>query len=132
MKNAFDLLIEGLVRDYSMSSLPNKQHEDEVYCFQFESGISIKVYQDKFRWIYFVAELGALKKVTSEILIDLLSLNGFSFRKPFFTLGLGKDGVGVLHARVPLIEVNNVEMRRVFEDLLSVGSNIKKTYSFVQ
>ncbi|KPB94078.1 hypothetical protein ALQ72_03526 [Pseudomonas syringae pv. maculicola] len=47
MKNAFDLLVEGLAKDYNMPPLPDKKHIDEVYCFEFQSGMNVKVYQGK-------------------------------------------------------------------------------------
>ncbi|KPY22931.1 ShcF [Pseudomonas coronafaciens pv. porri] len=36
---------------------------------------------------------------------------------------------GVLHTRIPLIEMNNVEMRKVFEDLLEVAVGIRKKFN---
>ena len=126
----FDLLIDDLAREFGMPRLPIKQHKNEIYCFQFQSRISIKVYQDDSGWVYFLAEIGAMRTANEDTLRSLLTLNGFSFRKPFLTLGLSDEGVGVLHARTPLVEMNNGEMRRVFEDLLSVASTIRKTFDF--
>lgn len=126
----FDLFIDDLAREFGIPRLAIKQHKNEIYCFQFQNGISIKVYQDDSGWVYFLAEIGAMRAANKETLSSLLTLNGFSFRKPFLTLGLSDEGVGVLHARTPLMEMNNGEIRRVFEDLLSVASTIKKTFNF--
>ncbi|EPM91179.1 type III chaperone protein ShcF, partial [Pseudomonas syringae pv. actinidiae ICMP 18886] len=110
--------------------LPEKKHEHEIYCFEFNTEISIKIYQDKFRWVYFVAEIGQLHKADADTLMSILYLNSFSFRKPFFTLGLNNQKVGELHARTPLLEVDNVQMREVFENLLGVAAEIKKMFDF--
>ncbi|EKG29763.1 CesT family type III secretion system chaperone [Pseudomonas ficuserectae] len=130
MKNSFDRLIDGLAKDYGMPSFPEKKHEHEIYCFEFNTGVSIKIYQDKFRWVYFVAEIGQLHKTDADTLISILYLNSFSFRKPFFTLGLNSKKIGELHARTPLLEVDNVQMREVFENLLGVAAEIKKMFDF--
>ncbi|EPM83034.1 CesT family type III secretion system chaperone [Pseudomonas syringae] len=118
MKNSFDRLIDGLAKDYGMPSFPEKKHEHEIYCFEFNTGVSIKIYQDKFRWVYFVAEIGQLHETNADALMSMLYLNSFSFRQPFFTLGLNSKKIGELHARTPLLEVDNVQMREVFEKLL--------------
>lgn len=130
MKNAFDRLIDGLVKDYGVAPFEEKNHDDEVYCFTFENNISIKVYQDDSRWVYFLAEFGSCPELKKETLAELLSLNLFSFRKPFLTLGIDDENTGVLHTRVPLIEVDNVEMRRIFENTVKTASGIKKQFNF--
>ncbi|AXF78585.1 CesT family type III secretion system chaperone [Erwinia tracheiphila] len=130
MKNAFDRLIDGLVQDYGVPPFSEKTHDDEVYCFTFENNISIKVYQDDTRWVYFLAELGTCPDLKKEALTELLSLNQFSVRKPFLTLGINEENIGVLHTRVPLIEVDNVEMRRIFENTVKTASSIKKQFNF--
>ncbi|RMP09326.1 hypothetical protein ALQ30_200305 [Pseudomonas syringae pv. persicae] len=38
------------------------------------------------------------------------------------------EKVGVLHTRIPLIEMDAVEMRKVFEDLLDVAGGIRATF----
>ncbi|MCX8959503.1 CesT family type III secretion system chaperone [Erwinia psidii] len=130
MKNAFDRLIEGLINDYGVAPFNEKNHDDEVYCFTFENNIAIKVYQDNTRWVYFQAELGSCPDLKKETLLELLSLNQFSFRKPFLTLGIDDENIGVLHTRVPLVEVDNIEMRRIFENTISTASGIKKQFNF--
>lgn len=130
MKNSFDRLIDGLAQDYGIPSFPDKNHDDEIYCFAFDSGISIKIYQDQSRWVYFLAELGQVVEVNDEALRDMLYLNSFSFRKPFLTLGLNMNNGGELHARTPLVEVNNIEMREIFETILNAATEIKKKYNF--
>ncbi|KOP52560.1 type III chaperone protein ShcF [Pseudomonas coronafaciens pv. porri] len=129
MKNSFDRLVEGLAKDYSMPNLPDKKNDNEVYCFEFQSGIEIKVYQDESRWVSFVAEIGKFQSVSSDALSQALQLNNFSFRKPFITFGMNSEKGGVLHTRIPLIEMNNVEMRKVFEDLLEVAVGIRKKFN---
>ncbi|WP_261642548.1 CesT family type III secretion system chaperone [Erwinia mallotivora] len=130
MKNAFDRLIDGLVKDYGVAPFDEKNHDDEVYCFTFENNISMNVYQDDARWVYFVANLGSCSDLRKETLKELLSLNQFSFRKPFLTLGIDDENMVVLHTRVPLIEVDNVEMRRIFEETVKIASSIKKQFNF--
>ncbi|AVB12511.1 MULTISPECIES: CesT family type III secretion system chaperone [Pseudomonas syringae group] len=130
MKNSFDRLIDGLAKEYGMPSFPEKKHDYEIYCFEFEIGISIKIYQDKFRWVYFVAEIGQIVEANNDTLMSMLNLNSFSFRKPFFTLGLNGNKVGELHARIPLLEVDNVQMREIFENLLNISTEIKKSFNF--
>jgi hypothetical protein len=130
MKNSFDRLIDGLASEYGMPSFPEKKHEHEVYCFAFEVGVSINIYQNEFRWIYFVAEMGQLVEANADTLGRMLYFNSFSFKKPFLTLGLSSRDVGELHARVPLMEVDSVEMRKIFEDLLSAAVEIKKSFNF--
>lgn len=118
MKNAFDYLIDGLVKDYGMSSFPEKNFADEVYCFEFENKSIIKIYQDAARWVYFLAEFNNLTNIKNETLKALLSLNQFSSRKPFLTIGLNSHGVVMLHTRVPLADVDSVQMRGIFEDII--------------
>ncbi|AVB18702.1 MULTISPECIES: CesT family type III secretion system chaperone [Pseudomonas syringae group] len=130
MKNSFDRLIDGLAKDYGMPSFSEKKHENEIYCFEFEIGVSIKIYQDEFRWVYFIAEIGQLVDRDVDTLMRLLYLNSFSFRRPFLTMGLNDAGVGELHTRTPLLEVDNVQMREVFESLRNVATEIKKTLNF--
>ncbi|EPN00302.1 type III chaperone protein ShcF, partial [Pseudomonas syringae pv. actinidiae ICMP 19102] len=65
----FDRLIDGLAKDYGMPSFPEKKHEHEIYCFEFETGVSIKIYQDKFRWVYFVAEIGQLHETNADAMM---------------------------------------------------------------
>ncbi|WP_236522078.1 type III chaperone protein ShcF, partial [Pseudomonas syringae] len=101
-----------------------------VYCFEFQSGIEIKVYQDEYRWVHFVADIGKLQEASNDTLSNALQLNNFSLRKPFLTFGMSEEKAGVLHTRIPLIEMNNVEMRKVFEDLLEVAGGIRKTFKF--
>ncbi|NVL60802.1 type III chaperone protein ShcF, partial [Pseudomonas syringae pv. actinidiae] len=48
----------------------------------------------------------------------------------FFTLGLNSKKIGELHARTPLLEVDNVQMREVFEKLLGVAAEIKRNVRF--
>ncbi|AAO54047.1 MULTISPECIES: CesT family type III secretion system chaperone [Pseudomonas syringae group] len=127
MKNAFDLLVEGLAKDYNMPPLPDKKHIDEVYCFEFQSGMNVKVYQDEFRWVYFTADVGTFQDSSIDTLNYALQLNNFSLRKPFLTFGMTKEKNGVLHTRTPLIEVDNVQMRRIFEELIGVAGEIRKT-----
>ncbi len=45
-------------------------------------------------------------------------------------MGLNDAGVGELHARTPLLEVDNVRMREVFESLRNVATEIKKALNF--
>ncbi|KPW72028.1 MULTISPECIES: CesT family type III secretion system chaperone [Pseudomonas syringae group] len=130
MKNSFDRLIDGLVKDYGAPGFPEKKHEREIYCFEFENGVSIKIYQDEFRWVYFIANVGELGETNSDALMKMLYINSFSFRKPFLTLGLNNEKTGELHARIPLLEVDNVQMRRIFESMLSIANEIKKTFHF--
>ncbi|WP_261641124.1 CesT family type III secretion system chaperone [Erwinia mallotivora] len=125
MKNAFDNLVEGLVKDFGMTSFPEKSHEDEVYCFELENKSVIKIYQDNARWVYFLVEFGNLTALKSETLIEFLMLNKFSFRKPFLTLGVNSDKTMMLHTRVPLMEVDSVQMRSIFEDLIIIVNNLK-------
>lgn len=47
----------------------------------------------------------------------MLSLNKFSFRK-LFSLGITTSGVVVLHTRVPLADVDSIQMRNLFEDMI--------------
>ncbi|MFC0138910.1 CesT family type III secretion system chaperone [Erwinia mallotivora] len=129
MKNAFDHLIDGLVKDYGMPSFPEKNHENEVYCFEFENQVIIKIYQDSARWVYFLAEFGTLIDLKTEVLNELLKLNKFSFRTPFFTVGMGTEGEAMLHTRAPLIEVDSVQMRSIFENLILIANNIKKKFN---
>ncbi|EPN00306.1 type III chaperone protein ShcF [Pseudomonas syringae pv. actinidiae ICMP 19102] len=63
-------------------------------------------------------EIGQLHETNADAMMSMLYLNSFSFRKPFFTLGLNSKKIGELHARTPLLEVDNVQMREVFENLL--------------
>ncbi|AKT33551.1 CesT family type III secretion system chaperone [Pseudomonas syringae pv. actinidiae] len=130
MKNSFDRLIDGLASEYGMPSFPAKKHEHEIYCFAFEVGVSINIYQDELRWVYFVAEIGQVVETNADTLGRMLHFNSFSFKKTFFTLGLSGGDVGELHARVPLVEVDSVEMRKIFEDLLSAAVEIKKSFNF--
>lgn len=130
MKNAFDRLIDGLVTDYGMEPFHEKNHEDEVCCFTFENQVSIKLYQNNSRWVYFVAEVGKCPEFKKETLFELLSLNQFSFRKPFLTLGIDDENIAVLHSRVPLIEVDNVEMRQIFESIITTASGIRNKFNF--
>lgn len=131
MKNSFDRLVEGLAKDYNMPNLPSKKHDNEVYCFEFQSGIEVKVYQDEFRWVYFAAEIGKFQHASSDMLNHALQLNNFSFRKPFLTFGMNSEKGGVLHTRIPLIEMNNVEMRKVFEELLEIAAGIRKKFNLI-
>ncbi|WP_407647035.1 type III chaperone protein ShcF [Erwinia tracheiphila] len=88
------------------------------------------MYQDEFRWVYFVAEIGQVVDTNADTLGRMLHFNSFSFKKPFLTLGLSRGDVGELHGRVPLVEVDSVEMRKIFENLLSVAVEIKKSFNF--
>ncbi|RMP24051.1 CesT family type III secretion system chaperone [Pseudomonas coronafaciens] len=127
MKNSFDLLVEGLAKNYDMPNLPDKKHNNEVYCFKFHSGMEVKVYQDEFRWVYFIVEVGKFQDNNIDTLSQALQLNNFSLRKPFLTFGMTKEKSGVLHTRIPLSEVDNVEMRRIFEELIDIAAGIRKT-----
>ncbi|WP_024679137.1 CesT family type III secretion system chaperone [Pseudomonas syringae] len=128
MKNSFDLLVDGLAKDYNMPSLPSKKHDNEVYCFKFQSGLEVNIYQDDCRWVHFAATIGQLNDASNDTLSHALQLNNFSLGKPFFTFGMNGEKVGVLHTRIPLIEMNAVEMRKVFEDLLDVAGGIRATF----
>ncbi|ARD13868.1 MULTISPECIES: CesT family type III secretion system chaperone [Pseudomonas] len=130
MKSSFDRLIDGLASEYGMPSFPEKKHEHEIYCFSFVVGVSIKIYQDEFRWVYFVAEIGQSVETNVDTMVRMLHFNSFSFKKPFLTLGLSRGDVGELHARVPLVEVDSVEMRKIFENLLGAAVEIKKSFNF--
>ncbi|MCX8958188.1 CesT family type III secretion system chaperone [Erwinia psidii] len=129
MKNSFDLLIDGLVKEYGIPAFPDKNHEDEIYCFEFGNGISIKIYQDNNRWVYFLAETGQAIELDEKIMTEMLFLNSFSFKKPFFSLGINSQKMTQLHTRVPLVEVNNIEMRGIFENILNVATEIRKKFN---
>lgn len=73
MKNSFDRLIDGLASEYGMPSFPAKKHEHEIYCFAFEVGVSINIYQDEFRWVYFVAEMGQVVETNADTLGRILN-----------------------------------------------------------
>ncbi|MCF5806430.1 MULTISPECIES: CesT family type III secretion system chaperone [Pseudomonas syringae group] len=128
MKNSFDLLVEGLAKDYNMPSLPDKKHNNEVYCFEFQNGMKVKVYQDEFRWVYFTAGLGRFHESNIDTFGHMLQLNNFSLKNPFLVFGMDQEKSGVLHTRMPLIEVDNVQMRRIFEELIDVASGIRKAF----
>ncbi|PHN76862.1 type III chaperone protein ShcF [Pseudomonas syringae pv. cerasicola] len=130
MKNSFDRLIDGLAKDYGMPGFPEKKHENEVYCFEFKE-VSIKIYQDKFKWVYFLSDIGVIDNLDSNACQSLLRLNEFNLRTPFFTVGLNEKKDGIVHTRIPLLNLDNVEMRRVFEALLNLSGEVKKTFGFV-
>ncbi|UNB64034.1 CesT family type III secretion system chaperone [Pseudomonas syringae pv. helianthi] len=125
VKNAFDLLIDRLAKDYKMPELPVKQHEHEVYCFDFKE-VSIKIYQDAFKWVYFLSDIGVVDTLDSHTCQRLLRLNEFNLSTPFFTVGLTEKNGGVVHTRIPFPHLDNVEMRRVVEALLNVSGEVKK------
>ncbi|RMO83523.1 hypothetical protein ALQ33_200013 [Pseudomonas syringae pv. philadelphi] len=58
----------------------------------------------------------------------MLQLNNFSLKNPFLVFGMDQEKSGVLHTRMPLIEVDNVQMRRIFEELIDVASGIRKAF----
>ncbi|WP_054086335.1 MULTISPECIES: CesT family type III secretion system chaperone [Pseudomonas syringae group] len=130
MKNAFDLLIDRLAKDYEMPELPVKQHENEVYCFQFKE-VSIKIYQDASKWVHFLSNIGVAGILDSHACQRLLRLNAFNLRTPFFTVGLDDKNGGVVHTRMPLLELDNVEMRRIVEALLTMSGEVKNTFGFI-
>ncbi|WP_259638746.1 CesT family type III secretion system chaperone, partial [Pseudomonas savastanoi] len=120
----------GLAKDYGMPGFPEKKHENEVYCFEFKE-VSIKIYQDKFKWVYFLSDIGVIDNLDSNACQSLLRLNEFNLRTPFFTVGLNEKKDGIVHTRIPLLNLDNVEMRRVFEALLNLSGEVKKTFGFV-
>ncbi|CAM3214989.1 type III chaperone protein ShcF [Pseudomonas floridensis] len=130
MKNSFDRLIDGLAKDYGMPGFQEKKHEHEVYCFEFNE-VSIKIYQDTFKWVYFLSDIGVIDNLDSHACQRLLRLNEFNLRMPFFTVGLSEKKGGVVHTRIPLLNLDSVEMRRVVEALLNLSGEVKKTFGFV-
>ncbi|KOG03633.1 Type III chaperone protein ShcF [Pseudomonas syringae pv. aceris] len=44
---------------------------------------------------------------------------------------MDSEKAAVLHTRIPLIEMNNVEMRKVFEELLEVAAGIRKKFNLI-
>ncbi|WP_243787596.1 CesT family type III secretion system chaperone [Pseudomonas amygdali] len=101
-----------------------------VHCFEFKE-VSIRIYQDKFKWVYFLSDIGVIDNLDSNACQSLLRLNEFNLRTPFFTVGLNEKKDGVVHTRIPLLNLDNVEMRRVFEALLNLSGEVKKTFGFV-
>jgi len=131
MNNSFDHLVEILASDYGVQGFPEKRYEHEIYCFEFGGGISIKIYQDEFCWVYFLVDIGRLVEAHADALMGMLHINGFSFRRPFFTLGLNGEKTVELHACIPSLEVDSAHrLREVFEGLLGMASEIKEAFNF--
>ncbi|MFH7346914.1 type III chaperone protein ShcF, partial [Pseudomonas syringae pv. tagetis] len=72
----------------------------EVYSFDFKE-VSIKIYKDDFKWVYFLTDIGVDDTLDSHTCQRLLRLNEYNLSTPFFTVGLTEKNGGVEDTRFP-------------------------------